>query len=65
MKFFKKIHISSNGSFYFCNEAETSVVGKFVFFTKIDDKNFKFYQKNSTSITDLKHSFYSKKRYLK
>jgi len=66
MKLFKKVNISSNGSFYFCYKVETSASkDKSIFFQKIDDKNFVLNQKKAPSSIDSKHSLSYKKKYLK
>lgn len=65
MKFFKNINISSNGSFYFCYNAEISSINKLVVFQKQDDKNFNFNQKKVKNNVESKHSSYYKKKYLK
>jgi hypothetical protein len=45
MKSFKNINVSSDGSFYFCYNSETTSNSKLVIFQKQDDKNFNFNQK--------------------
>lgn len=65
MKLFKKINISSDGSFYFSYKTEvSSVKPKSVFFQKQDDKNFSLYKKKSMNFIDSKYSLTYKKKYL-
>jgi len=65
MKIFKRIKISSDGSYHFFNSGETSLSNKLVIFEKQDDKNFTFNQKNKQIVIDSKQSSYYKKKYLK
>jgi len=65
MKTFKSINIASNGSLYFCYNAELSGLTKPVNFQKQDEKNFNFNQKKVQSNIDSKQSSYYKKKYLK
>lgn len=65
MKNFKSINVSSNGSFYFCYNAETLLNSKQVIFQKQDEKNFSFNQKKVKGNIESKHSSYYKKKYLK
>lgn len=65
MKTFKNINIASNGSLYFCYNAELSGSNKLINFQKQDEKNFNFNQKKVKSNIDSKQSSYYKKRYLK
>ena len=64
MKVFKIINVSSDGSYYFSDLGETSLINKLVVFQKHDDKNFSFNKKKSQSIIDSKQSSYYKKKYL-
>jgi len=65
MKTFKNINIASNGSIYFCYNAELSGSTNPINFQKQDEKNFNFNQKKVKSNIDSKQSSYYKKRYLK
>ena len=65
MKTFKSINVASNGSLYFCYNAELSGLNKSINFQKQDEKNFNFNQKKVKSNIDSKQSSYYKKRYLK
>lgn len=65
MKTFKNIHISSNGSLYFCYNAEMLHPNEPITFLKQDEKNFNFNQKKVKSNVDSKQSSYYKKKYLK
>jgi len=65
MKTFKNINIASNGSLYFCYNAELSSSTKLVNFQKQDEKNFTFNQKKVKNSLNSKQSSYYKKRYLK
>ena len=65
MKTFKTINISSDGSFYFCQNVESSLNGKVFIFQKQDDKNFSFNQKKAKGNVESRQSSYYKKKYLK
>ena len=65
MKVFKNIHVSSNGSFYFCHNIEPSLNNKLIIFQKQDDKNFILNQKKVRKNIESKQSSYYKKKYLK
>lgn len=65
MKIFKNINVSSNGSFYFCYNIETSLNNKLISFQKQDDKKFVLNQKKYQKSLDSKYSSSNKKKYLK
>lgn len=65
MKNFKNIHISSDGSYYFCYNLEIISNHKLIVCKTQDDKNFNFNQKKIKHNIDSKHSAYYKKKYLK
>jgi hypothetical protein len=65
MKVFKTITISSDGSFYFSANTETSLTNKLISFQKQDDINFILNQKKRKKNIESKYSSYYKKKYLK